>query len=194
MLSNDYSEIILLYASWSAICTDIKKLSVEKMSLTVLIILLPMPCRLQFIFLLLLVGCLIVWASTKFLFLFSYPRVQVISHSFEIYCFTENIEVKNILSNVAETMQSPLPVISTSCHLETVVVLKLWTTIRSFFFLRFVYALNIVILCLLQFSVSVTGCITFLIVSVFCDQWQVAYVFSIYPLPGSTWWQQSDCH
>ena len=72
-------------------------LSVEKMSLTVLIILLPMPCRLQFIFLLLLVGCLVVWASTKFLFLFSYPRVQVISHSFEIYCFTENIEAKSIL-------------------------------------------------------------------------------------------------
>jgi hypothetical protein len=42
------------------------------------------------------VGCL-VWASIKFLFLFSYPRVHVISHSFQIYCFTKNIEAKSIL-------------------------------------------------------------------------------------------------
>ncbi|XP_066377221.1 leucine-rich repeat extensin-like protein 5 isoform X2 [Miscanthus floridulus] len=38
---------------------------------------LPQDPWLQFIFLLLLVGCFVVWASTKFLFLFSYPRVQV---------------------------------------------------------------------------------------------------------------------
>jgi len=93
------------------------------MSLTVLIILLPMPCRLQFIFLLLLVGCLVVWASTKFLFLFSYPRVHVISHSFQIYCFTENIEAKNILCHPSFCYLLCIQccwnyAISTSCHLH----------------------------------------------------------------------------
>ena len=63
------------------------------------------------------------WASTKFLFLFSYPRVQVISHSFEIYCFTENIEAKNILCHPSFCYLLCIQccwnyAISTSCHLH----------------------------------------------------------------------------
>jgi hypothetical protein len=69
----------------------------RKCPLTVLLILLPMPCRLQFIFFVItgrLPRC--VGINVSVLIQLS-KSAHMISHSFQIYCFTENIEAKSIL-------------------------------------------------------------------------------------------------